>query len=78
MAHSVEARVPFLDYRLVEFTTQLQVDYLDGRNESKKIMIHSFKDILPEKILNRKDKKGFITPEERWLKQDLVLNSEKN
>lgn len=77
MAHSVEARVPFLDYRLVEFTTQLPLDFLDEKNESKKIMIHSLKNILPEKILNRKDKKGFITPEERWLKVDFSFEFRK-
>lgn len=70
MAHSVEARVPFLDYRLVEFTTQLPIDYLDGPNESKKILTNSMKGILSNSIINRKDKKGFITPEERWVKED--------
>jgi asparagine synthase (glutamine-hydrolysing) len=70
MAHSVEARVPFLDHRLVEFTTQLPVYFLDSTNESKKIMFQALKDILPEAIRNRKDKKGFITPEERWFKDD--------
>lgn len=70
MAHSVEARVPFLDHRLVEFTTQLPVDYLDGENETKKIMIYALKGILPEVIRNRKDKKGFITPEQRWFTED--------
>ncbi|MBC7606940.1 MAG: asparagine synthase (glutamine-hydrolyzing) [Burkholderiales bacterium] len=70
MAHSVEARVPFLDHRLVEFTTSLPIDYLDGRNESKKIMVHGLSELLPEAIRNRKDKKGFITPEELWFKKD--------
>ena len=70
MAHSVEARVPFLDHRLVEFTTQLPVDYFDGVNEQKKIMRHALKGILPEVIRNRKDKIGFITPEQRWFIED--------
>jgi asparagine synthase (glutamine-hydrolysing) len=72
MAHSVEARVPFLDHRLVEFTTQLPVDYLDGPGDSKKIMKYGLSDILPEAIRNRKDKKGFITPEEVWFKKDFT------
>lgn len=71
MAHSVEARVPFLDYRLIEFTTQLPLNYLDGKDETKKIMTHSLDGILPEVIKNRKDKKGFITPEQRWFTEDL-------
>jgi len=68
MAHSVEARVPFLDHRLVEFTTQLPVDYLNANGEPKKIMKYGLSDILPQAIQNRKDKKGFITPEEVWFK----------
>lgn len=72
MAHSVEARVPFLDHQLVEFTTQLPVDYLDGAGESKKILKHALSDVLPEAIRHRKDKKGFITPEEVWFKKDFT------
>ncbi len=70
MANSVEARVPFLDYRLVEFTTQLPADYLDGLGETKKILLYGLKDLLPPVIRNRKDKIGFITSEERWVKSD--------
>lgn len=70
MAHSVEARVPFLDHRLVEFTLSLPIEYLDGPNQTKKILAEAMKDILPEKVRRRKDKKGFITPEERWFKED--------
>ena len=70
MALSIEARVPFLDHRLVEFSTQLPVDYLNGNGEPKKIMKYALADILPEAIQNRKDKKGFITPEEVWFKKD--------
>lgn len=70
MAHSVEARVPFLDYNLVEYCTQLPIDFLDGKDEKKKLLLHALKELLPKRILNRKDKKGFITPEERWWKID--------
>jgi asparagine synthase (glutamine-hydrolysing) len=70
MAHSIEARVPFLDYRLVEFSRSLPLDFLDGPNESKKLLVSSLRNILPEKIAGRKDKKGFITPEEKWFKKE--------
>lgn len=70
MAHSVEARVPYLDHRLVEFTMNLPVEFLDAKDESKRIMVSALEGILPEKVRNRKDKKGFITPEERWLTED--------
>lgn len=70
MAHSVEARVPFLDYRLVEFVHSLPLEYLDAPNISKRILVEALKGILPEKVRNRKDKKGFITPEQRWFMED--------
>ena len=70
MANSVEARVPFLDYRLVEFSYSLPDDFLDFKGETKRILRQGLKRILPERIMNRKDKKGFITPEERWVKED--------
>lgn len=67
MANSVEARAPFLDHPLVEFTTQLPADYLDGVGEHKKILLHGLKNILPPAILARKDKIGFVTSEEKWV-----------
>ena len=70
MAHSIEARVPFLDYRLVEFVHSLPLEYLDAPNLSKRILVEAMKGILPEKVRNRKDKKGFITPEQQWFTID--------
>jgi asparagine synthase (glutamine-hydrolysing) len=70
MANSIEARVPFLDHRLVDFATQLPADYLDSKGELKKIMLHGLKNILPDAILNRKDKIGFITSEENWVRKE--------
>lgn len=70
MASSVEARVPFLDHRLVEFTYSLPDEYLEFGGETKRVLREGLKDILPEQIRNRKDKKGFVTPEERWVKED--------
>lgn len=68
MAHSIEARVPFLDHRLVEFCHSLPLDYLDGKDKTKMILTESMEGILPKIIQERKDKKGFITPEEDWVK----------
>ncbi len=72
MANSVEARVPFLDHQLVEFTTQLPADYLDGLGEQKKILLYGLKNILPPAILSRKDKIGFATSEEQWVRQQMT------
>lgn len=71
MAHSVEARVPFLDYRLVEFTSSLPLGYLDAPGIRKRILVEAMIGLLPEKVRLRKDKKGFITPERRWFLEDL-------
>ena len=70
MAHSVEARVPFLDHELVEYTDSLPIDHIQRDGWTKWIMREALRDVLPTKIVNRKDKKGFITPEERWVRFD--------
>lgn len=70
MAHSVEARVPFLDHRLVEFTYNLPDDFLEKDGINKRIMREALIDLLPDKIKNRKDKMGYITPEELWVKKE--------
>jgi asparagine synthase (glutamine-hydrolysing) len=70
MAHSVEARVPFLDHRLVEFAYSLPEDYLEKDGITKRVMREAMHDLLPEKIKNRKDKMGFTTPEELWVRKE--------
>jgi asparagine synthase (glutamine-hydrolysing) len=70
MAHSVEARVPFLDHRLVEFAYNLPDDFLEKDGINKRIMREAMSGLLPEKIRNRKDKMGFTTPEEAWVKKE--------
>jgi asparagine synthase (glutamine-hydrolysing) len=70
MAHSVEARVPFLDHRLVEFTYNLPDDFLEKDGVAKRVMREALNELLPEKIKNRKDKMGFITPEKYWVRNE--------
>jgi asparagine synthase (glutamine-hydrolysing) len=69
MAHSIEARVPFLDYRLVEFALGLPDDYKIAGGETKRVLREGMRNVLPEKVRARTDKLGFVTPEEVWLKQ---------
>lgn len=71
MAFSLEAMVPFLDYRVVEFCFGLPLRYKIDGYRNKVILRESFKDILPEEIYNRKDKKGFPTPTEYWFRNEL-------
>jgi asparagine synthase (glutamine-hydrolysing) len=72
MAFSIESRVPFLDHRLVEFVFSLSDEDKIDRGVTKKILRDSMRNILPEKIATRKDKKGFVTPGEiKWLRGPL-------
>jgi asparagine synthase (glutamine-hydrolysing) len=59
MAHSIEARVPFLDYRLVEHLFSLPWEWKIKGAMTKNILREGMKGILPEAIRTRKDKIGF-------------------
>jgi asparagine synthase (glutamine-hydrolysing) len=71
MAHSVEARVPFLDHRLVDFTIGLGSEHKVVRHLTKAVLRRGMRDILPSMIANRQDKLGFPAPEEIWFKGPL-------
>ncbi len=71
MAHSVEARVPYLDYRFVELVFSLGGrDLIDG-GRTKAVLLRALGDLLPERVRSRETKLGFPTPESRWLREDL-------
>lgn len=70
MAWSVESRTPFMDYRLVEFTLGLPERYIYKRGVRKAILREAMHNIIPDAIENRRDKMGFVTPEEVWLKEE--------
>jgi asparagine synthase (glutamine-hydrolysing) len=59
MAHSIEARVPFLDHRLVEFAFSLPGDYKVKGLETKHVLRSAMRGTLPESIRSRQDKIGF-------------------
>jgi asparagine synthase (glutamine-hydrolysing) len=59
MAHSIEARVPFLDHRLVEFLFVLPGDYKIKGARTKSVLREAMTGVLPESIRRRKDKLGF-------------------
>lgn len=67
MAHSIESRVPFLDYRLVEFNCALPDNYKIEYGVTKKILRDGLASTLPKEIKNRMSKLGFVTPEEIWI-----------
>lgn len=71
MNFSLEARVPFLDYRLVEYSLSLPTDMLVNKGYTKHVLREAMNGILPEKIRTRKDKVGFGTPQDMWFKKDI-------
>ncbi len=67
MAFSIEARVPFLDYRLVEFVFALPAEAKLQAGTTKAVMRQALRGVLPEPIRTRTDKMGFVTPERVWI-----------
>lgn len=70
MAVSLEARVPFLDYRIVELASKIPVKYKLNGLTLKQFLKKSFENELPKEILKR-PKHGFSTPLDKWLREDL-------
>ena len=71
MATSVESRVPFLDYRLVEYSFKINSKLKINKGITKYILKKSVEDILPKEIIYRK-KQGFAAPMNEWLRGDLA------
>jgi asparagine synthase (glutamine-hydrolysing) len=70
MAFGIEARVPFLDHRLAEASLLLP-DRLKiaGRHERKIVLREAMRGIVPEAVLERRDKVAFQPPQGRWLRE---------
>ncbi len=68
MAHGLESRLPFLDYRLVEYLFTLPFRLKMDAGVSKPLLRRAFKDEIPERILKRRDKIGFYAPLGKWLR----------
>lgn len=69
MTFSIESRVPFLDYRIVEFAIALDGKYKIRNAWTKWIIRKSCRQYLPEKVAKRKNKMGFPAPFSRWLRE---------
>ena len=69
MKFSLESRVPFLDFRLVEKTLATSSDLKLNKGMTKHILREAMKDILPERIRLRRDKIGFGTPQDEWFRE---------
>jgi asparagine synthase (glutamine-hydrolysing) len=76
MAHSVESRLPFLDYRLAErgYLAPAAAKIRDGT--TKRMLRDGLVDILPAEVRNRQLKIGFSTPEASWFRTTFRPNVE--
>jgi len=76
MAFSIEARVPFLDHRLVEYLFELPPNMILRNGYTKYAYREAMKGVIPEEIRLRTDKRGFVMPDRELLNgaQDFVKN----
>lgn len=74
MMYSLESRVPFLNHQLTDFAFSLSTaDRVSQQGETKHILREALRDILPQQVYARRDKKGFVTPGEvEWLNGPLA------
>jgi asparagine synthase (glutamine-hydrolysing) len=71
MAHSVEARLPFLDHRLVTFAFNLPEEWKVRGALNKYVLREAMKGRIPENVRTRSDKMGFPTPVDEWFRDEL-------
>jgi asparagine synthase (glutamine-hydrolysing) len=71
MAHSVEARAPFLDYRLVSLAFQLPPQLKMRGPWNKYLLREAMRDRIPESVRSRVEKWGFPVPAKEWFASDL-------
>jgi asparagine synthase (glutamine-hydrolysing) len=84
MAHSIEARVPFLDYRIVEFAYATASDLKMKGSWTKWIVRKAAEPFLPKEVAWRRSKMGYPTPMSRWFRkpserkavEDVLFSSE--
>ena len=68
MRFSVESRVPFLTLDMVNLLLSLPESYLiSAKGETKHVFRAAMRGIVPDDVLDRRDKIGFATPEQAWL-----------
>ncbi len=68
MAASIESRVPFLTPQLADFVLSLPESFLiSADGTTKHVLREAMRGIVPDAILERRDKLGFVTPEQHWL-----------
>jgi asparagine synthase (glutamine-hydrolysing) len=66
MAHSVEMRMPFLDRRVAEFAFSLPPSLVFHGGVTKRMLRAAMRGLVPDRVLDRRDKVGYETPERAW------------
>ena len=69
MAAAIESRVPFMDYRIVEFANRLPTKYKIRKGTGKAIVKDVARSVLPAPVVDRR-KSGFGVPLARWFRSD--------
>jgi asparagine synthase (glutamine-hydrolysing) len=75
MSHGLEVRVPFLDEDLQRYVSQIDPAIRFDDHQPKKILIDTFKNLLPETVWNR-PKMGFSFPLQQWMASNSAISNE--
>jgi asparagine synthase (glutamine-hydrolysing) len=67
MAHSIEARVPFLDNEVVDYVARIPAEFKLRPSESKVVLREAMRGLLPDETIFRR-KQGFTPPDQTWYK----------
>lgn len=67
MAHSIEARVPFMDYRFAQKAVSLPTSFKIRNGWTKAILRKYMEGKMPSEVTYRKDKLGFAVPQDKWI-----------
>ena len=68
MAHSIESRLPFLDYRLVEFVFSLPGDFKIRDGKGKVLLRDAVRGHVPDSVVQERPKLGFVVPIREWFR----------
>ena len=77
MRHSIETRLPFLDYRFVEYCISIPAEHKIHDGWTKFVLRKAMDDVLPRRVTWRTDKLGFQAPERTWLSEAGTMMKDK-
>lgn len=81
MRHSVEARLPFIDYKTLQMALSINIKHKIHNGWTKYVLRRAMESFLPLNIVWRKNKLGFNAPEKTWLngfEKEMIMSIEKS